>query len=205
MSQQNTLFPVFIKLDQINTLIVGGGTVGTEKLRAVLKNSPEAKVTVVADQISKEIYQLAYHRPTVRIAQRRFLEKDLDHKQLVIIATNNRNLNELISRKSKERNILTNVADTPHLCDFYLGSTVIKGDLKIAISTNGKSPTLAKRMREYFEAVLPENTQSILDNLYKIRGQLRGDFSHKLKTLNDITSIMILKQSYLKKEERKAS
>jgi siroheme synthase-like protein len=83
-----------------------------------------------------------------------------------------------------------NVADTPDLCDFYLGSTVKKGDLKIGISTNGKSPTLAKRMRETFEAILPDETQSLLDNLKLIRDSLDVEFSEKVRRLNEITSLM---------------
>jgi siroheme synthase-like protein len=79
------------------------------------------------------------------------------------------------------------VADTPDLCDFYLGSIVKKGDLKIAISTNGKSPTLSKRMRQYLEEAIPDDIQELLDNLRLLRDQLKGDFEYKVKELNKVT------------------
>ena len=69
-------------------------------------------------------------------------------------------------------------------------SVVKKGDLKIAISTNGKSPTFAKRMREILEEILPEGINAILDNLTKIREKLKGDFEYKVKKLDEITSVM---------------
>jgi uncharacterized membrane protein YfcA len=81
-----------------------------------------------------------------------------------------------------------NVADKPDLCDFYLGSIVKKGSLKIAISTNGKSPTIAKRLRETFTEVIPDEMDLVLDNMQHIRHQLTGDFNYKVKELNKITT-----------------
>ncbi|WP_442946002.1 precorrin-2 dehydrogenase/sirohydrochlorin ferrochelatase family protein, partial [Ohtaekwangia sp.] len=81
-----------------------------------------------------------------------------------------------------------NVADTPDLCDFYLGSVVTKGNLKIGVSTNGKSPTISKRIREYLEEALPDDTNDLLENMQKIRDQIKGDFSHKVKVLNELTT-----------------
>ena len=90
----------------------------------------------------------------------------------------------------RQRNLLINVADTPELCDFYLCSIVKKGDLKIGISTNGKSPTLAKRMRQYLTEALPdsEEIQLLLDNLKNVRDKLGGDFDYKVQKLNEITA-----------------
>ncbi len=85
------------------------------------------------------------------------------------------------------------MADTPDLCDFYLASIVKKGDLKIAISTNGKSPTMAKRIKEVLNDFFPEETQELLDNLNKIRAKFKGDFKEKVKLLNDITSVLVEK------------
>ena len=82
------------------------------------------------------------------------------------------------------------MADTPSLCDFYLGSTVKKGDLKIGISTNGKSPTFAKRFREILEEVIPDSTPGLLDRLKKIRDSLKGNFQEKVEKLDEITSAM---------------
>ena len=106
----------------------------------------------------------------------------------MILATDNRNLHETIRKFARSRRILVNVADTPDLCDFYLGSVVTKGNLKIGVSTNGKSPTISKRIREYLEEALPEETNELLDNMNKIRDQIKGDFNEKVKVLNEVTS-----------------
>lgn len=186
----NTLFPVFLKLHELKTLIVGGGNVGLEKLEAVLRNSPAAKVTLVAAEIRRtEIREIAEHHPNLQLLVRPFQMEDLDGKDLVILATDRRDLHESIKKECSQRHLLTNVADTPDLCDFYLCSIVKRGDLKIGVSTNGKSPTLAKRMREYLSETLPDtdSMQTLLDNLKAVRDKLGGDFDYKVQKLNEIT------------------
>src|SRR5699024_145576 len=98
--------------------------------------------------------------------------------------------NMIIHREAKAKKVLVNVADTPDLCDFYLGSIVKKGNLKIGISTNGKSPTMAKRLREVFTEVLPDEMENVLQNLRTIRKQIKGDFSEKVRKLNEITAVL---------------
>jgi precorrin-2 dehydrogenase/sirohydrochlorin ferrochelatase len=193
--ERNNLFPVFLKLEALQTLIVGGGHVGLEKLSAILKNSPSAKVTLVARSISNEIKELASKHSTVELIERNFRLWDVWNRDLVILATDDRKLHESIREFTRSRNLLINVADTPDLCDFYLGSVVTKGNLKIGISTNGKSPTISKRIREYLDEALPEDTNELLDNMQKIREKIKGDFSEKVKVLNQVTS------SWLKKSE----
>lgn len=188
MLKQNNLFPVFLKLDALHTLIVGGGHVGLEKLGAVLKNSPEANVTLVARNIQEPIKELARKHPRVTLYERNFKLWDLWDKDLVILATDNRQLHETIRTFARSRRLLINVADTPDLCDFYLGSVVTKGNLKIGVSTNGKSPTISKRIREYLEEALPDDTDELLNNMQRIRAQIKGDFGHKVKVLNEITT-----------------
>ncbi|MFP4090140.1 MAG: bifunctional precorrin-2 dehydrogenase/sirohydrochlorin ferrochelatase [Cyclobacteriaceae bacterium] len=185
---QNRLFPIFLKLEHLQTLLVGGGNVGLEKLEALLKNSPEAEITLVADFVKDEVQQLAALHPRVNILHRKFEMADLENKDMVVLATDNPSLHAQIRQETRKRRILTNVADTPDLCDFYLGSVVRKGDLKIAISTNGKSPTMAKRLRQFFEEFFPDNMQDILLNLRSLREQLKGDFQHKLKVLEEVTA-----------------
>ena len=183
----NTLYPIFLKTENFNILIVGGGFVGTEKLSFILKNSPNANITVVAKEISDEIKSIISNQKSIILFEKAFEKADLENKQLVIAATSDKILNEEIYRAAKEKNILINVADTPELCDFYLGSIVTKGDLKIAISTNGKSPTLSKRIREFFEEILPENINDLVLNLNDYRKTLKGNFEEKVNALNEIT------------------
>ena len=185
----NTLFPVFFKFHQLDVLVVGGGYVGLEKLEAILKNSPATRVTLVATEVLQPaIYRLAEEHTNVRVIEREFRRRDLRDKDLVFLATNDRSLHEKIKKITRKRRIMTNVADTPDLCDFYLSSVVKKGDLKIAISSNGKSPTLTKRIREYLEEAIPDDVQTLLDNLKEVRDQLKGDFEYKVKKLNQVTA-----------------
>ena len=191
---QNNLYPVFLKLENLHTLLVGAGNVGLEKLNALLNNSPAAKVTIIADNICDEIKDIAEHNTNIRTLARKFFFSDLEGKDLLILATDNHELHERIKTVAKSRRILTNVADTPDLCDFYLGSVVQKGDLKIGISTNGKSPTFAKRFREYLEELLPDSVQDLVDNLNSFRNNLKGDFQYKVNALNDLTSSFVSKK-----------
>mgnify|MGYP001201189055 CR=1 FL=1 len=194
MLEQNNLFPVFLKLENLQTLIVGGGNVGLEKLSAVLKNSPAAKVTLVARTIQQAVKDLARKHSGVTLVERNFKLWDLWDKDLVILATDNRQLHETIRNFARSRRLLINVADTPELCDFYLGSVVTKGNLKIGISTNGKSPTVSKRIREYLEEAIPDDTNELLDNMQKIRSRIKGDFSEKVRVLNEITTSWLEQQ-----------
>ena len=194
-SQGNVLFPIFLKLDQLTTLVVGGGEVGLEKIQALLKNNPAAHIKLVAPDIKQEIIKLSQAFPNLHLIHRYFKQKDLIGVDVAILATANRQVNREIRTLTKKYGIITNVADTPDLCDFYLGSTVTKGDLKIGISTNGKSPTFAKRFREVLEESLPEDLNQLLENLKSIRDSLKGDFGYKVKKLNQITSVLRHKQN----------
>jgi siroheme synthase-like protein len=196
MKNQNELFPIFLKVDQLQLLLVGGGNVALEKLTFLLKSSPNAQVTVVATAFREEVRELTDGHPSVQLYERSFDQSDLDGKHIVILATDNLELHKEVKQLTAERGIITNVADTPNLCDFYLGGIVTKGDLKIAISTNGKSPTLAKRMRQLLEKVLPNEMNTLLQNLNTYRKTLGDDFEYKVKTLNDLTSNFISKTEH---------
>src|SRR5699024_2529759 len=187
----NTLFPVFLKLENLHTLVVGGGNVGLEKISALLNNAPKAKVTLIGLTISEELRAYVQPFPNVRLLEKAFTKNDLDGIDLVVVGTNSAKINQAIHAQAKEKGLLVNVADTPHICDFYLGSIVQKGNLKIAISTNGQSPTLAKRMRELLTEVLPDEIHSVLYNLRSIRDSMKGDFAYKMKKLNEITSVFL--------------
>lgn len=195
MEERNNLFPVFLKLQALETLIVGGGNVGLEKLNALLKSSPRARVTVVAGVIRPEIKEIAHSSPDIRLVERNFRVRDLQGKDLILLATDDPELHSRIRMLARKRRMLVNVADTPGLCDFYLGSVVTKGNLKIGISTNGKSPTIAKRIREYLEEVIPEETDDLLCKMQAIREQMKGDFAEKVRQLNDLTSSWLKKGS----------
>lgn len=187
---QNNLFPVFLKLENLNVLLVGGGRVAFEKLNAILQNAPATIVTVVAPCILPEIETLSITY-AISINLRLFDIEDLENKDLVIIAVNKKETSAIIRTQAKEKGLLVNVADTPELCDFYLGSILQKGSVKIAISTNGKSPTFAKRLKEILNQAIPQDVSNVVDNLHIIRTRLNGDFAYKVKKLDALTKGLI--------------
>lgn len=186
----NPLFPIFVKLEQLSLLIVGGGYVGMEKLSAVLQNAPKANVTLVASCISEEIKTFAADFPGVKLIEKPYHQTDITGHDLIIAALNDAVVSAQVSVDAKAAGKLVNVADKPVLCDFYLGSVVQKGSLKIAISTNGKSPTVAKRIKEMLNDALPGELDAILDHMQIIRNKITGDFTEKVKQLNAITKTL---------------
>lgn len=189
----NHLFPIFLKLENedLHLLIVGGGYVGLEKIEAVLGNSPKAAVTLISPEIREEIREMAAGNQGITLIQRKFEDNDLDGKDLVLVATNDKEENKRIKNVARARHLLCNVADTPDLCDFYLSSVVKKGNLKVAISTNGMSPTLAKRLREVLTEALPDDLETAMEQLKQVRDMLRGDFAFKVEELNRITEVLV--------------
>ena len=117
----------------------------------------------------------------------------LENKHLVIATTDQPEVNRKVYDDCRLRNILVNVADNPPLCDFYMGGIVTKGNLKIAISTNAKSPTMAKRIRQYLEEFLPDQMDELLEKLHAYRKKLKGDFEEKVEAMNELTKKMMEK------------
>ena len=188
---KNPLYPVFLKLEQLDTLLVGAGNVGLEKLHSLLANSPNARITIVAPVVRGEVRKLISRHGGCYLIERSFEEEDLDGKDIAVLATDDRSLHEHIRLLADQRGVLLNVADTPELCDFYLGSIVQKGSLKLAISTNGKSPTAAKRIKELLNQALPGELDEVIDNLQQVRNRLNGNFESKVKRLNEITRLLV--------------
>lgn len=191
--ERNELYPIFLKVSQLNVLIVGGGNVGLEKLTFLLKSSPNARVQMVALEFLPETVELA-QKHHVEMVQEAYHKQFLEGKHMVIACTDKPEVNEQVYHDCRERSILVNVADNPPFCDFYMGGIVTKGNVKVAISTNGKSPTTAKRLRQFFEDVLPEDIDDLVKNLNEYRKTLKGSFGEKVEALNEFTKGLIDKK-----------
>src|SRR5579862_49761 len=202
IKQGNNLFPVFLKLENLRVLIVGGGNVGLEKLQAVLQNSPLSAIKIVALSIKEEIKEIAAHHHNIELVEKAYGADDMYDGDIIIAAVNNHIISELIWKDAKDKGKLINVADTPELCDFYLGSIVKKGNLKIAISTNGKSPTIAKRLKEHLNNIIPDEIESVLQNMQTIRKNINGNFTEKVKKLDALTKVLVAKQTTLEQNNR---
>src|SRR5882757_1184897 len=113
VKETNNLFPVFLKLENLHLLVVGGGEVGLEKLNAVLSNSPATKITLVADLIGEQIKALAEKHNTIKLVERSYQRDDLNGIDLVIVAVDDKASSAAIQKDAKENGILINVADTP--------------------------------------------------------------------------------------------
>ena len=193
----NSLYPIFVKLESLSLLVIGGGKIALEKLNSVLVNAPKTPVKLVAKEIIPEVRALQQEYKNLILEQRAYTYADFDTADLVIAAVNNLVVAEQIRNDAHVKGVLVNIADKPELCDFYLGSIVRKGELKIAISTNGKSPTIAKRLREILTETIPDEVDEVLDNMQSIRQQLKGDFEYKVQELNRLTT------EYLSQEDSK--
>ncbi|HEV7329626.1 MAG TPA: TSUP family transporter [Flavisolibacter sp.] len=203
VKESNALFPVFLKLEQLSILIVGGGAVALEKLSAVLHNSPLTPVRLVGTVISDEIKQLAAEFPAVQLEERPFENSDVEGADVAIIAINDSVKSAEIRDVIKQAGKLVNVADKPELCDFYLSSIVQKGNIKIAISTNGKSPTIAKRLKEVLNNAIPAEIDEVADNMQVIRTRLNGNFAYKVKRLNKLTKSLVENENEEKEKWRR--
>ena len=190
----NTLYPIFLKLEDLRVLIVGGGNVGLEKLSAIINNSPATRITLVAIAIRDEIKELARSIGNIVIYERAFEVNDLEDTDIVIVAVNDPEASMRIRTEAKRKGKLVNVADKPEMCDFYLSSIVKKGNLKIAISTNGKSPTIAKRIKEVINESIPDEIEDLLNNMQAIRNNMEGDFAEKVRKLNELTKMLVAKE-----------
>jgi precorrin-2 dehydrogenase/sirohydrochlorin ferrochelatase len=142
------LFPMFLKLDGKKILVVGAGKVGEPKIAGLLDTG--ARIRVVAVEASPIIHEWA-SEGKIELELRAFSPSDLDGVFLAVAATSSRSLNEQIYAEAQRRNVLCNVVDVPDLCDFYYPAVVRRGDLQIAISTAGQSPSLAQKIRQQLE------------------------------------------------------
>ena len=191
MEVSNNLYPGFLKVKNLEILIVGGGNVAEEKLTFLTKSSPDAKVTMVSPMFREDTIALA-NKFGVEMITKKYHRRYLKGKHIVIATTDVPEVNIKVYKDCRKRSTLVNVADNPPYCDFYMGGIVTKGNVKVAISTNGKSPTTAKRLRQFFEEVIPENID--VKNLNEYRKTIKGVFEEKVETLNEFTKGLIGKK-----------
>src|ERR1700747_777050 len=167
-----SLFPTFLKLDGRHCLVIGAGNIAESKIESLLVT--EARIQVVAPQVNDRVADWARQK-LISLNQREFQPSDLEGMFIAIAATSSRDLNERIFREAQHRKVLCNVVDDPEHCHFYYPAVVRRGDLQIAISTAGRSPALAQRLRRELETQFrPEYADwvsqlgSIRENLFRI-------------------------------------
>jgi siroheme synthase-like protein len=142
------LFPIFLKLEGRRCVLVGAGRIALQKIGGLLASG--ADVHVIAPEAADEIQELS-RNGRIHLTQAEFKPAQLDSALLAVAATGDPGVNEVVFRAARERGVLCNSVDEPARCDFYYPAVVQRGDLQIAISTAGKSPALAQRIRRELE------------------------------------------------------
>jgi len=162
-------YPIFLDIKDRNCLVVGGGDVGTRKVEMLLECG--ASVTVVSIDATETLKRL-FKDQRITLVSRAYRPSDIDNRFLVIGATNDERLNQQLSMDAEKCNLLCNIADRPAACNFILPAIVRQGDLVMAISTSGKSPAFAKKLRKDLEKQFGEAYAFFLDLMGAIRSRL---------------------------------
>ncbi|HXM96570.1 MAG TPA: bifunctional precorrin-2 dehydrogenase/sirohydrochlorin ferrochelatase [Candidatus Dormibacteraeota bacterium] len=183
-----SLFPIFVKLQHRLVVVVGGGVVAEGKITGLLDAG--ARVRLIAPVATQKIADLAESKKLEWWAKQ-FEPADLEGAHLVIAATSSPGVNEAVYLEAEARHILCNAVDDIDNCHFYYGAVVQRGDLQIAISTNGKSPALAQRVRKELELQYSEEYALWLEWLGATRELLRagdGDVEENKARLHHLAS-----------------
>jgi uroporphyrin-III C-methyltransferase/precorrin-2 dehydrogenase/sirohydrochlorin ferrochelatase len=168
-------FPLFVNLDKLPVLVVGGGDIAERKINLIIKAN--ANVEVLARNFSHNVEQLISKKKIKKIKKSLDISSLGSNYSLIIAATDNKQINKKLFNFAKKNNILINVVDQPELCTCTFGSIVERGDLVIAISTGGSAPVFARNLREKFETLLPQSTKQLIDFSSSIREKVIRSFS----------------------------
>jgi precorrin-2 dehydrogenase/sirohydrochlorin ferrochelatase len=191
-------YPIYLDIKKRSCLVIGGGAVGTRKVLTLLECG--ATVTVVSGGVATEKLKELSDNGVIKLKERSFQASDLDDRFLIIGATDNQELNFDIHAEADRRGLLCNIADRPEICNFILPSIVNRGDLIIAISTSGKSPAFAKKLRKLLETQFGDEYAEFLMLMGMIRKKLLSQdhepeaHKHLFEQLIDRDLVQILKE-----------
>ncbi len=175
-------FPFYLDINEKKILLIGGGKIALQKLKALLPFSKN--ITVIAPEIKYNNYLLIKEH-NLPYFQRSYQKGDIEKFDIVIVAINDEKLQEAIFYESRGKNILINCVDNIKYCDFIFPSIIKRGDITITISTNGASPALSRGLREYIESLLPKDLESFVALLKQMRQELpKGD--ERMKKFKDV-------------------
>ncbi|MGA7847971.1 MAG: bifunctional precorrin-2 dehydrogenase/sirohydrochlorin ferrochelatase [Terriglobales bacterium] len=200
-----SLFPMFLKLAGKHCLVVGAGKVGEPKIGGLIDTG--ASIHVVAIEASAQVREWA-DAGRIDLDLRTFSENDLDGKFLAVVATASKRLNELIYCEAQRRGVLCNVVDVPEYCDFFYPAVVQRGDLQIAISTAGQSPSLAQKLRQQLERQFGPGYADWVKQLGETRRLILAsdlDKERKLELLHSLASREALEAELAKVPELSAT
>lgn len=171
-------YPAFLDLVGKRCVVIGGGEIAERKTTSLLECG--AHIRVISPEVTPHLEKLAT-AGKITVERRPYIYGDLTDCFLVVGATNSEQTNRQVFAEAEERRILCNIVDVPHLCSFIVPSVISRGDLQIAISTNGKSPMLSRRIREQLEASLGEEYAEFVNLLGDIREEIQRKFYGEAK------------------------
>lgn len=162
-------FPISLKFDDKKILLVGGGAISTFKLKKIKLYNPKS-LTCVAKKFSSDF--LSECEASYIMNERAFIESDLENADIVIVAIEDMSLQESIYKICKERKILCNCVDLIHCCDFIFPSIIKRGDISVAITSNGRVPGFSATFKDYLEKYIPEELEIGFQEVLKLRQTL---------------------------------
>ena len=164
-----TFFPMYMDMQDLKVLVVGGGYIATEKLEKLVDFTTQ--ITVIALRVEDEAKNII-DKYELELQQRAYEQGDIEGFDIVIVATDTVDLHKEIYEESRGSRILVNSVDNTDYCDFIFPSYVQKGDLTIAFSTGGASPAFAKQIRRHFEKIIPDTVGDFLKKMKALRSTM---------------------------------
>ncbi|EMY63219.1 precorrin-2 dehydrogenase/sirohydrochlorin ferrochelatase family protein [Leptospira terpstrae] len=180
-------YPIFLNLENKNILIVGGGNACLEKLLGL--EFTGANLHVISIDFSEEVKTFLNKYPNIKVEKRAVKEEDLNHREIIFLATSDPDTNLNFRKIGKEKGIWVNSVDDPKNCDFYSSSTVSIGPVQFAISTDGKFAGVSSTLRKLFEEIIPEEDHELMETLFEMRRNLKEilpDNTERRKVLKEI-------------------
>ncbi len=165
-------YPIFLELSGRRVVVIGGGAVAARKAQVLL--AAGARLVVVAQRVDEMLTVLCRDK-NAEIVESKYAKSYLGEAVLVVAATNDNQLNKQIYKDCQELEILCNVVDVPEFCDFFVPAVVKRGDLQIAIGTEGQCPAYAGHLRKKLEGIFTEKHGEFLAELEAIRKQIIQD------------------------------
>jgi precorrin-2 dehydrogenase/sirohydrochlorin ferrochelatase len=200
----NACYPVALCLEGKGCLVVGGGSLAVEKVEGLLRAG--ALVTVVSERVAPGLVEL-FENHQIELHVRPYTAADLAGIALAYGADEDRDLNAVVAADARAAGVLVNAVDDIPNCDFYAVSLVRRGDLQVAVSTNGSSPAFARWMREYLDNALPHAFGDLLAALADVRSTVRAagavpSYEHWKAAIDDELALQVRRDSETGARER---
>jgi siroheme synthase-like protein len=171
-------YPIIINLKERLAAVIGGGDVALRKIRDLIEAG--ARIRIISPEIHEEIDDIQTRFPDrIEIFKRKYQHGDLENAFLAFSATNNYDVNRLVLVEAEEKGIPLNAVDDPDNCTFIVPSSIRRGDLIVAVSTGGASPSMSAKLRRIIEKSIPENIETTLEALQAARTILKTDNEFK--------------------------